>query len=208
MNKGTEQMTQIVYEDISYNRTIDAMEQKYIAVRMMLEQNKLLYSNPYFGDAYKQEIKWNMSTQIRRFGQYFFEEDAIAKSKETYMYGTDVVDQKGFEHTTPLGSSKSEETGRLNEYFNNVISVDELLFSPVTRVHKELDKILKGEFVYLNEDPNHFFKRYVQAGYSGQIKTWKGTIIDLETWDFNDHISQVIKPHPVWGVLWNKYAPK
>jgi hypothetical protein len=56
----------IVYEDITYKRSMEDYEQKYIAVRMMLEQNKLLYNNPYFGDAYRQEIKWNMSTQIGR----------------------------------------------------------------------------------------------------------------------------------------------
>lgn len=192
--------------EIKYTRDLATYEQKYIAVRMMLEQNKLLYNNPYFGEAYKQEIKWNMSQQIRRFGQYFLEEDAIAKTKETYMYGTGVVDQKGFEHTTPLGSDKAEETGRLNQFFANQISVDELLFSPVTRVHKELDEKLRGKFVYLNEDPHHFFNRYLHAGYDGEIKTWKGDMVDMAHWDFNDHISQVIKPHPVWGHLWKKFA--
>lgn len=194
------------FEDIKYTRDLETYEQKYIAVRMILEQNKLLYNNPYFGDAYKQEIKWNMSTQIRRFGQYFFEEDAIAKTKETYMYGTGIADQKGFEHTTPLGSDKVEETGRLNQFFNNQISVDELLFSPVTRVHKDLDEKLRGKHVYLNEDPHHFFNRYVQAGYDGLITTWRGDKVDMSHWDFNDHISQVIKPHPVWGHLWKKFA--
>jgi hypothetical protein len=196
----------IVYDDIKYTREIETYEQKYIAVRMMLEQNKLLYNNPYFGDAYKQEIKWNMSQQIRRFGQYFFEEDAVAKSRETYMYGTEIVDSKGFEHVTPLGSDKAEETGRLNQFFKNEITVDELLFSPVCRVHKELDEMLRGKHVYLNEDPQHFFNRYVNAGFSGVIKTWRGDIVDLQTWDFNDHISQVVKPHPVWGSLWKKFA--
>lgn len=199
-------MTNITYEDISYTRDLDTMEQKYIAVRTILEQNKINYNNPFFGDPYKQEIKWNMSQQIRRFGQYFFEEDSIAKAKETYMYGTGIADQKGFEHTTPLGSDKSTDTGRLNEYFSNDTSVDELLFSPVTRVHKELDEKLKGKLVYLNEDTNHFFKRYLNAGYDGQILTWKGDVVDMEAWDFNDHISQVIKPHPVWGHLWKKFV--
>jgi len=199
-------MNPIIYEDITYSRDMDTMEQKYIAVRTILEQNKINYNNPFFGDAYRQEIKWNMSQQIRRFGQYFFEEDSIAKAKETYMYGTGIVDKKGFEHTTPLGSDKAEETGRLNEYFKNNISVDELLFSPVTRVHEDLDQILRGKFVYLNEDPNHFFKRYLQAGYPGPIKTWKGDDVDLNSWDFNDHISQVIKPHPIWGHLWKKFS--
>lgn len=196
----------IIYEDVKYTRDLGTYEQKYIAVRMILEQNKLLYNNPYFGDAYKQEIKWNMSTQIRRFGQYFFEEDAIAKTKETYMYGTGIVDQKGFEHTTPLGSDKSEETGRINQFFKNEISVDELLFSPVTRSHKALDELLRGKHVYLNEDPHHFFNRYVAAGYDGTISTWRGDSVDMQHWDFNDHISQVIKPHPVWGHLWKKFA--
>jgi len=196
----------LTYEDIKYTRDLETYEQKYIAVRMILEQNKLLFNNPYFGEAYKQEIKWNMSQQIRRFGQYFFEEDAIAKSKETYMYGTDTVDQKGFEHTTPLGSDKSEETGRLNQFFNNEISVDELLFSPVTRSHKALDELLRGKHVYLNEDPHHFFNRYKMAGYEGPIHTWRGDKVDMAHWDFNDHISQVIKPHPVWGHLWKKFA--
>lgn len=196
----------LIFEDIKYTRDLETYEQKYIAVRMILEQNKLLYNNPYFGDAYKQEIKWNMSQQIRRFGQYFFEEDAIAKTKETYMYGTGTVDQKGFEHTTPLGSDKSEETGRLNQFFNNEISVDELLFSPVTRSHKALDELLRGKHVYLNEDPHHFFNRYVVAGYNGPIRTWRGDEVDMRHWDFNDHISQVIKPHPVWGHLWKKFA--
>jgi len=199
-------MNNIVYEDIRYTRDLETYEQKYIAVRMILEQNKLLYTNPYFGEAYKQEIKWNMSQQIRRFGQYFFEEDAVAKSKETYMYGTDTVDSKGFEHVTPLGSDKSEETGRLNQFFRNEISVDELLFSPVCRVHKDLDTMLRGRHVYLNEDPHHFFNRYLEAGYSGLIKTWRGDQVDLRSWDFNDHISQVIKPHPVWGTLWKKFV--
>ena len=196
----------IIYEDIQYKRSIEDYEQKYIAVRMMLEQNKLLYNNPYFGDAYRQEIKWNMSEQIRRFGKYFIEEDKIADSKQTYMYGTGTVDQKGFEHTTPLGSDKSEATGRLNEFFRSEITVDELLFSPITRVHKELDEKLKGKHVYLNEDPTHFFNRYLDAGFEGPITTWRGDEVDLRHWDFNDHISQVIKPHPVWGHLWKKYA--
>jgi len=197
---------QLVYENIKYTRTLETYEQKYIAVRMSLENHKLNYNNPYFGPDYRQEVKWMMSTTIRRFGQFFIEEDAISKERETYMYGTGVVDQKGFEHTTPLGSDKNEDTGRLNQFFRNEITVDELLFSPICRVHKELDHRLRGKAVYLNEDPTHFFNRYLNSGYTGKIKTWRGDEVDMKHWDFNDHISQVIKPHPIWGNLWKRFS--
>lgn len=197
---------QIVYEDVRYTRTLETYEQKYIAVRMSLENHKLNYNNPYFGPDYRQEVKWMMSTTIRRFGQFFIEEDAVAKANDVYMYGTGVADQKGFEHVTPLGSDKSEDTGRLNQFFRNEISVDELLFSPICRVHKDLDEKLRGRHVYLNEDPTHFFNRYLTAGYDGEIKTWRGDAIDVAHWDFNDHVSQVIKPHPVWGHLWKRFG--
>jgi hypothetical protein len=73
-------------------------------------------------------------------------------------------------------------------------------------VHKDLDALITGKHVYLNEDTTHFFKRYCAVGYESPMKTWKGDTVDMNAWDFNDHISQVIKPHPVWGPLWKKFA--
>lgn len=199
-------LEQLIFEDIKYTRSMDTFEGKYISTRQSLEFHKLNFNNPFYNDDAKQEEKWIMNTIVRRFGQYFIEEDAICKARETYMYGTGVADQKGFEHVLPLGSDKQEETGRLFDFINNKISVDELLWSPVCRSHKELDGFIKGKHVYLNEDTTHFFKRYITAGYNGAMKTWNNTEVDMNSWDFNDHISQVIKPHPVWGALWKRFV--
>jgi hypothetical protein len=196
----------IEIDNIKYTRNMDNYEGKYVSIRQSLEFHKLNFNNPFYNNDAKQEEKWTMSVIVRRFGQYFIEEDAVCKARNTYMYGTGVADQKGFEHVLPLGSDKAEETGRLFEFIKNRITVDELLFSPICRSHGELDSFIKGKHVYLNEDTNHFFKRYMSAGYQGDMFTWNNAKVDMSAWDFNDHISQVIKPHPIWGSLWKKFA--
>lgn len=200
-------MTSIAdFKGVKYTRSLENYEGKYVSIRQSLEFHKLNFNNPFYNDDAKQEEKWMMSNIVRRFGQYFIEEDALCKSLNIYMYGTGIADQKGFEHVLPLGSDKQEETGRLFDFIKNRITVDELLFSPICRSHGELDSLIKGKYVYLNEDTNHFFKRYLAAGYNGDMTTWKGDEVDMQAWDFNDHISQVIKPHPVWGQLWKKFS--
>jgi hypothetical protein len=187
---------------------MDDFDGKYIAIRQALEFHKLNHNNPFYNDAAKQEEKTMMNSIVRRFGEYFIQEDKHCEQAETWMYGTGIIDQKGFEHVLPIGAGKAElsETGRLYEFLKSKITVDEFLFSPVCRVHKDLDVLIKGRHVYLNEDPTHFFKRYISVGYSTPMKTWRGDPVDMETWDFNDHISQVIKPHPIWGAIWKRFA--
>lgn len=197
----------IIFEDITYSRSMTEMDAKYRTFRKSIEFHKLEYNNS-FDESSKVEIRTMVNTILRRFCQYFIEQDSIAKSRDSLMYTTEgePPSSEKIEHTTPLGSDKKEETGRLYQYFRNEISVDELLWSPITRSNEELKSKITGKHVYLNEDPTHFFNRYLDAGFEGPIKTWKNVEVDLRNWDFNDHISQVIKPHPVWGELWNKYS--
>lgn len=201
-------MNKIEITEVKYSRTTDEFEGKYVAIRQALEFHKLNHNNPFYNDAAKQEEKFMMNSIVRRFGKYFIEEDKHCERAETWMYGTGIVDQQGFEHVLPIGAGKAElaETGRLYEFLNSKITVDEFLWSPVCRVHKDLNALITGKHVYLNEDTTHFFKRYCAVGYVDHMKTWKGDVVDMNSWDFNDHISQVIKPHPVWGMLWKRFA--
>lgn len=200
-------MNEIFFEGVKYTRSIKAMEESYFAGRLTLEFGKT-NSNAYFGPAHRQHFRNMMLSQVRRLGQFFVQEDAICKKRKTFMYSTGKNDQKGFEHVIPMGSGKKEDTGALCAYLNDQITVDQLLITPVCKVHKKLDKDLKGKHVWLNEDTNHFFRRYLEVGYSGPVKTWRDEIVDLKTWDMKKHIEQVIKPHPVWGYLFNKFSSK